>query len=133
MKNRNKKIGKTLGLFVLGGLLYNGIELLWRRRTHFSMFLVGGAAFLAIGRIYCRFCKRCLMVRCVLSAIAVTVIEFLSGCILNLGLKMKVWNYEKKRFNILGQVCLLYSTLWGILSIPAGWLYRHLLSADGHR
>lgn len=133
MKNRKNEVLKTLGLFTVGGLLYNGIELLWRRRTHFSMFLVGGASFLAIGRIYCRFYKRCLMVRCAISAIAVTVIEFVSGCFLNRRLKLKVWNYQKQPFNILGQVCLLYTVLWGFLSIPAGWLYRHLCSAEGQR
>ncbi len=133
MKNQKNDVLKTLGLFTVGGLLYNAIELLWRRRTHVSMFFVGGASFLVIGKIYCRFYKKCLTVRCTLSAIAVTVIEFVSGCILNRRLKLKVWNYENRPLNIKGQVCLLYSVLWGLLSIPAGWLYRQLRFADGHR
>ena len=40
---------KHLVLFLTGGLLYAGIEILWRGFTHPAMILVGGAAFLLVG------------------------------------------------------------------------------------
>lgn len=114
-------------LFLLGGTAYVLLELCWRKRTHPSMFVVGGVCFALIGKIYTAFSKRTLWVRCALSSFAVTVVEFISGCYLNLHLKRNVWNYANMRYNLLGQVCLLYSVLWGLLSIPAAALYSGCL------
>ncbi len=114
-------------LFLLGGTVYVLIELCWRRRSHPSMFVVGGLCFGIIGKIYAAFAARTLWVRCTLSALAVTAVEFVSGCLLNLHLKCAVWDYTDKRCNLLGQVCLLYTVLWGLLSIPAGALYQRCL------
>lgn len=114
-------------LFLLGGTAYVLLELGWRRRSHPSMFVVGGICFGIIGRIYSTFAAKALWVRSVLSALAVTAVEFISGCFLNLHLKCNVWDYKHKRCNLLGQVCLLYTMLWGLLSIPAGALYQYCL------
>lgn len=111
-------------LFLLGGTAYVLIELCWRRRSHPSMFAVGGFCFCLIGKIYSTFAAKTLFIRAVLSALAVTAVEFVSGCFLNLHLHCNVWDYKKKRCNLLGQVCLLYTALWGLLSIPASILYR---------
>lgn len=124
---RKKKAGTMpfcgVLLFILGGVLYNFIELLWRGRTHWTMFLVGGWCFSMIGKIFHCLNKCKLGIRCAVSALGVTIIEFVSGCYFNRRRKMKVWDYSQMPFNIKGQVCLLYSVLWGFLSIPAGWLY----------
>lgn len=120
-------------LFLLGGAAYVFIELCWRRRSHPSMFVVGGICFGIIGRIYSSFSAKALWIRSVLSALAVTAVEFVSGCFLNLHLKCNVWDYKNKRCNLLGQVCLLYTVLWGFLSIPAGALYQHCLLLFGGR
>ncbi len=124
MKRKNNC---SLLLFLLGGTAYVLIELCWRRRSHPSMFVVGGICFGAIGKIYIAFAKKALWLRCALSALAVTIVEFISGCYLNLHLKRAVWDYTNKRCNLLGQVCLLYTVLWGLLSIPAGALYKGCL------
>lgn len=142
---KTAKIPCGICLFFLGGMLYNLIEILWRGRTHWSMFLVGGICFRLIGKIYGAFSKIHLLVRCLLSAVAVTAVEFFSGCYFNLYLRLEVWNYAGRPLNICGQVCLLYSFLWGILSIPAGLLHTHCekgltrisrkiyFSAEGHK
>ena len=36
---------------VLGGLVYMGIEVLWRGRSHPTMLLLGGVCFVVIGRL----------------------------------------------------------------------------------
>ena len=146
MKLRKKAdIPCGICLFSLGGLLYNLIEILWRGHTHWSMFWVGGACFRLIGKIYSVCSHTKLYLRCFLSAVAVTVVEFISGCYFNLHLKLEVWNYAGRPLNICGQVCLLYSVFWGVLSIPAGLLHTHCekklhclgrvfyLSSEGHK
>ena len=42
---------KKLTMFGLGGTLYTLLELLWRGRSHSSMFLLGGGCFLMLGRL----------------------------------------------------------------------------------
>ncbi|MDD2418751.1 MAG: hypothetical protein PHR24_07405 [Oscillospiraceae bacterium] len=120
---RSKKIRCTILLFLIGGAAYNILELIWRGYTHWSMFFVGGICFNLIGRIH-TICKRRLVIRCVLCSLAISLIEFISGCIFNLCLKMNVWDYSKMFMNIKGQVCLLYSVLWGGLSLIALPIYR---------
>ena len=42
---------KDIILFVIFGLLYCGLEILWRGYTHPSMFVVGGICCLLVGLI----------------------------------------------------------------------------------
>ena len=118
-RQKRRLIGE---LTVIGGLGYNLIELLWRRRTHWSMFLVGGACFQLIGQVGRRV-RAPLAVKSGLCALGITAVELISGCILNLGLKLNVWDYSHNKWNIKGQVCMLYSVLWLLLSIAAMPLY----------
>lgn len=118
-----KQVRCSTFLFCIGGLLYTIVEILWRGYTHWTMFIVGGLCFNVIGRIH-TFCKRTIFERCSLCALAVTAVEFLSGCVINLWLKMNVWDYSGMWLNIKGQVCLLYSVLWGFLSLFEIPVYR---------
>ena len=114
----------AVGIFCIGGILYNLIEILWRGYTHWSMFWVGGTCFHIMGLIHTGLKKLTMFSRCTLCALAVTVVEFVSGCLFNLKLKMDVWDYKDMPFNIMGQVCLLYTVLWGGLSLIALPVYR---------
>lgn len=49
------------------------------------------------------------------SAIYASVVEWAGGWIIEKICHERWWNYENKRFNIGGYVCLSTSTLWGIL------------------
>lgn len=51
--------------------------------------------------------------------IGITLIEFISGCVINIWLNLGVWDYSNQALNILWQVCLLYSGFWYLLSIVA--------------
>ncbi len=125
MKHRERWVLHT-GLTVAGGLMYVLIELLWRGRSHWSMFLVGGACFQAIGTVGER-CRRLpLLVRCGICSAMITVIEGISGCILNIWLKLNVWDYSHMKWNWHGQICAVYSLLWMLLSIVACPVYRGL-------
>ncbi|MBQ7089279.1 MAG: hypothetical protein IJN04_06540 [Clostridia bacterium] len=100
------------------------IELLWRRRSHVSMFFVGGLCFELMGTIHTRLMRWWMPLRCGVCAFAVSVVELVSGCILNRWLGLGVWDYSRMRFHLLGQVSLGYSLLWCLLSAIAGPLYR---------
>lgn len=106
--------------FWFGGTVYQSLELFWRKQTHPSMFLAGGLAAVLL-EFLCNglFFALPLFVRCILGALIITAIEFSVGCVVNLGMGKQVWDYSGYPCQILGQVCLLYSVLWGILSLPA--------------
>lgn len=115
-----KQAGKNTVLFAAGGFLYYSIELLWRGYSHISMFVAGGICFVLIGLIneYFTF-QMPFYKQQLIACAAVTLIEFAAGLILNVWLKLNIWDYSNLRFNLLGQISLKYSILWFFLSIPA--------------
>lgn len=116
------KIWKYSVLFYLGGMCYSALELLWRGFTHWSMFLLGGACFVLVGRL-----KRLgkvlpLPLRMLLGAVIITALEL--GCGLLVNRQFRVWDYRRLPFNFLGQICLPFSLLWIPLSLVAMALYH---------
>ena len=109
-------------LFYLGGSAYFILELLWRGRSHGSMFLLGGTCFLLIGRL-CRLLHRVpLALQLIFSAGLVTLLELLTGLAVNRG--YQVWDYRRMPCNYHGQICLHYSMLWVPVSLLAILLYN---------
>lgn len=106
-------------IFSIGAFLYCFIENLWRGHSHWSMAVAGGLVMSLIYKINKSFCKFGLFIKCGICSLIITVIEFLFGCIFNIWLKMKVWDYSSIPFNFLGQICPLYTFLWYLLSVPA--------------
>lgn len=120
MTMRHNVFLKYLLLFFLGGFLYGAIEILSRGYSHISMFLAGGLCFVAIGLVNEVFPKDTALVsQMLLSALVVTIIEFITGMIVNVWLGLHVWDYSSQPYNLYGQVCLLFSLLWFFLSLPA--------------
>lgn len=113
-------------IFVIFGFLYICLELLYRGRTHISMFFVGGLCGVLIGLINDNTPDMPLFYQCILGTTIVTLIEFISGCYLNIYLGLGVWDYSYVPFNLLGQVCLPFSIIWMFLSIPVIYLDDYL-------
>ena len=111
-----KHFAKYLILLFIGGSAYYGIEVLARGFSHWTMFLVGGTCFILIGIINEITPKMPLIRQMFLSAIIITAIEFISGCILNLWLGWNVWDYSDEFGNILGQIRVKHSIYWFLLS-----------------
>ena len=109
---------ETAFIFLSGAGGYYAIELAWRGRSHWTMALTGGTCFCLLSRLNTRMDKRPVMLKAVAGAGIITAVEFLVGCIVNLGLKWDVWDYSKMRFNLLGQICPLYFFLWTLLCVP---------------
>lgn len=105
-------------LLILGGTAYGIIELIWRQRTHWSMLVTGGICFLSLFRIFSKIKNTATFLKCIVGSVLITVVELLVGCVVNLKLKLEVWDYSKMPFNILGQICPLYSVFWGFLTLP---------------
>ena len=94
-----------------GGGLYIFIELLWRGRSHISMFLLGGLCFWLIGRLD-RSHPAPVAAQAVLGAAIVTALELITGLVVNRWLDLNVWDYSNMPMNFLGQICLPYFLLW---------------------
>lgn len=110
---RNRLRNKYLTLFCAGGLLYVLIELLWRGRSHWTMFFLGGLCFVCLGLINEVFpWTMPLWEQALIGAGLVTALEFVTGCIVNLHMGWAVWDYSDLPGNLLGQVCPQYTALW---------------------
>ncbi len=104
---------KEIFLMVTGGLMYTILELVWRGHSHWTMFALGGLCFAFIGLIneLIPWCMPIWQQACIGTAI-ITVLEFLTGCIVNLWLGWGVWDYSGMPLNLLGQICVPYILLW---------------------
>lgn len=113
-----KQLAKASILFLIGGVFYYMTEIVVRGYSHWTMFLAGGLIFLLIGfeNQGIRW-EWALTSQMFLSCITITVCEFITGLIVNVWLKMDVWDYSMKPYNLLGQICLLNSVLWFFYSI----------------
>lgn len=108
-----KKIAKHLTLFSVGGSLYFFIELLYRRYSHWTMFILGGLCFLILGGLNeILTWETPLWKQIGVGVIIVTILEFITGYIVNILLKWNVWDYSSLPFNLLGQISLLFCMLW---------------------
>ena len=108
---------KEFIIFIIFGLMYVTIELLYRGHTHYSMFIVGGVCGVLIGLINDNTPDMPLLPQCVLGAVIITVIELLTGLFLNVYLGLNVWDYSNQPFNFMGQICPQFCIIWCILSI----------------
>ena len=108
-------------MFLLGGVGYVSMELLWRGWSHGSMFLAGGTCFLLLGRLG-KVKKIPLPLRGLAGAGVITAVELITGLIFNRN--FEVWDYRGAPMNFLGQICLPFTLLWIPISIGAMVLYR---------
>lgn len=124
---------KNIFLFMLGGFCYGCIEMLYKGNTHISMIIAGGACFFAIGEMNESGRNPSILAQMVVSAVVITAIEFVTGIIVNKWLGLYVWDYSKLPYNFMGQICLLFSVLWFLLSFVAilfDDLIRHFLFGE---
>lgn len=113
-------------VFLVMGFIYTNIELLFRGYTHPSMILVGGLCGSITGLLNERNHNIKMWVQCLLGTFIILAIEFLSGYIINIRLGLGVWDYSGLRFNVMGQISLLFGVIWFVLSVPIIWLDDYL-------
>ena len=111
---------KNIAFFFLGGSAYVGLELLWRGRSHISMFGAGGVSFLLLGKLR----TFPLPVRAAAGAGVITVVELGTGLLVNRD--YHVWDYRQKPGNLKGQICPGFTALWVPVSLAGMKLYEWL-------
>ena len=111
------KLLKYLSLGTLGGMIYVLIELMWRGYSHWSMLLLGGVCFIALGLINEVIpWEMPLTAQMFIGCAIITALEFITGCIVNLWLGWDVWDYSDLPYNLLGQISVMSSVGWYFLS-----------------
>jgi len=104
-------------VFILGGVFYGSVEILYRGYTHWSMVLTGGAVLLTFYLLLPWLTGLNLFLAAAAGAAIITLYEFAMGCIVNLWFKWDVWDYTDCPGNLLGQVCPQYSACWFALCL----------------
>lgn len=135
MKEKLKATLKHAVLALCGGCVYFLIEMAWRGHSHWTMAVLGGVCFVLIGEIN-EFIpwNMPLVLQGAIGSGIVTLLELVSGIVLNLWLGLGIWDYSNMPFNFLGQICLPFSLLWVALSVVAvildDWLRYWLFGED---
>lgn len=133
MEKFGRELEKATLILGVGGFGYNLVELLWRGHSHWTMTVAGGVCFGLMYGIHKTIPSASLLQKSILSAASVTAVEFLCGCVINLGLHMNVWDYSARRGNLFGQICVLYTFLWFLLSLPCLLLCEKIEKIIGGR
>ena len=115
---KQSKIKKYEFLFFVGATIYVIIENLYRGYSHWTMFLLGGICFIALGLINEVLpWDMPLLLQMFIGGMIITVLEFITGCVVNLWLGWNVWDYSELPFNLWGQISLFSSIVWVGLSL----------------
>lgn len=123
-----KKICNNLIIWLTGAIAYFYMEIAFRGFSHYSMFILGGLCFLTVGFIGKRILNetnsviRAVLRIMILGTLIITSLEYITGIIVNVYLHLDVWNYSTMKMNIQGQICIAYSALWALLSLPIVYL-----------
>lgn len=99
------------------GALYMVLEGIWRGWTHISILVVGGLSAFFIGKLneHPKFYDRKMWQQCVIGTAIVLILEFVSGMVLNVWLKLNIWDYSNTWGNLYGQICIPFAILWFML------------------
>ncbi|MBR3833756.1 MAG: hypothetical protein IKJ73_05535 [Lachnospiraceae bacterium] len=124
-----ENITRGIVMFLTGGIVYFYFEIFVRGYSHISMFLLGGLCFCIVGGIGVNILhmNKLLLVRLIsimlIASFVITSLELVTGMIVNMHLKLHVWDYSQMKFNYKGQICLLYSGIWSLLGLPCVYFY----------
>ena len=81
------------------------------------MMIAGGICFTMFAVVSKLFMGSNLFIKAAVCAIVVTAIELIFGLIFNIWLGLNVWDYSNQPYNLLGQICPLFSLMWGIVAL----------------
>lgn len=100
-------------LWFVGGIIYIGMEMAFRGRSHWTMFVLGGICFVILGLINQVIpWEMPLYQQVLIGDLIVTALEFITGCVANIWLCWGIWDYGHLPGNIMGQICPLFCLIW---------------------
>ena len=110
---------KYIKRFLLGGVGYYILESIFRilvdhGDTHWTMFILGGLAVVAIFAID-DYTKYSILTKAILAGAAITAMEFILGYIYTYILHSPIWTYGTADF--MGIISFTWSLLWCGLSL----------------
>lgn len=116
----NKQLSKYAFLMWFGGSFYVTLEVFYRQKSHWSMFLLAGIVFILIGLLNEIWdWDTNLFLQIFAGTFIATIGEFITGCIVNLWLGWNIWDYSNLYGNILGQITPQFILLWIPISLVA--------------
>lgn len=114
----DRTIGEYVTVFLIGAFFYPLLETAFRGYSHVSMVIAGGICFSLVYKCSCQ-SELPVFLRPLLSALSITAVELITGLIVNRWLDLGVWDYSAQPFQFMGQICLIFSFLWLLLSAVA--------------
>ena len=120
----------------ISGVLYGGLEILYRGYTHWTMIVLAALLCvpLDIANEHIPW-DWPLWVQGIVGGSVITAAEFGAGCVLNLWLGLGIWDYSGLPGNLLGQICPQFWLIWCLLAVPVivafDWLC-YWLDGVGH-
>lgn len=125
---------KEVILYLIGGSVYILLELFWRQRSHWTMFILGGICFVLLGLLNEVLpWAMPLWQQALMGTLLITALEFFTGLLVNCHFGWQVWDYSRLPGNICGQICPQFTVLWIPISVAGiildDWL-RYLLFGE---
>ena len=112
--------------FLLGATVYSLIEVAWRGYTHWTMAVLGGLITVLLKSLDKFFPTAPLFFKATIGAAIITIFELIAGIIINRRYEMGVWSYDSVPYNILGQICPVYTLYWFLLCIAAFYFFKFI-------
>lgn len=130
-----KKNWEYILLLCFAGYVYVILELLFRGRTDISMLFTASVCSICIitlNDVYSYDLD--FIVQVIICAIYCTIVEYLVGYYL-VNQDHHIWDYTNQFMNLHGQICLLFSFVWAIISAITIPLFDYIdyLVFDGPR
>ena len=102
--------------FVLG-MGYATIELFFRGYTYVQMLWIGGLAGVLVGLLddHPAYYNRTMWQQCFLGTLITLAVELVSGYIVNIRLRLGIWDYSTMPYNFYGQICMPTAVAWFFL------------------
>lgn len=111
---------KKAAQFCIGGGAYVALELLYRGRSHITMFGAGGLCYLLLGHLPDTKLPPLLRAGC--GAGIITAVELGVGLLFNR--HYQVWDYRQQPLNFLGQICPVFAAVWVPVGVAGMTLYK---------
>ena len=117
------KIVQPLFLISFDGMVYFNFEILYRGYSHISMIICGGLSFYTIGLLNeGKKWNPSFLLQMILGSLIIISYEYLTGVIVNIYLKLHVWDYSKVPFNYRGQICIPFLIIWFFVTPLCIWM-----------
>lgn len=118
MNKITKHILEHLILGTIMGILYVFLEIIHHGYSHWSMFLTAFVLSQIVGSLNsCYSWNLAVSSQCLISTVVITTGEFIVGILLrNFGII--VWDYSLLPYSFMGVICILYTNIWFLLSLP---------------